>query len=121
MTPEDIAEAAISVVQALKGTYAVDGRVMPVNGDLSKLRFVPGLHPLAARLLHHVQAVSRPLPGVQETRRTMRFETHAFRVFFGVPLFVTVSQTRSTTCSWSACPGFVEQTPQWCMTRLGDG
>ena len=39
----------------------------------------------------NIEHVSRKLPGTQEVRRQMRFETHAYRVAYGVPIFVTFS------------------------------
>ena len=67
------------------------GKQRQVNGVLTKLKFVSGLGPVAHCLLKSPKTVSRTLPGVKETRRQMRFDTHAMRVRYGVPIFITFS------------------------------
>ena len=62
-----------------------------VNGDMTKLRFVPGLSGAALKLLQSIEHTCRRLPGTQEVRRLMRFDTNAMRVRYGVPIFVTFS------------------------------
>ena len=62
---------------------------MPVNGDLTKLKYVPGLSPVARRILDNAEATTRKIAGTQETRRQMRFDTNALRVKYGVPICVT--------------------------------
>ena len=81
------------LTQALRGTYKnpVNGKQLPVNGDLTKLKFVPGLSPVARRILDNAEATTRKMAGTQETRRQMRFDTNALRVKYGVPIFVTFS------------------------------
>ena len=58
---------------------------------MTKVRHVPGLGKAAHKLLTHIEHTSRRLPGTQEARRVMRFETNALRVRYGVPIFVTFS------------------------------
>ena len=89
----DLESASIAIVKALRGTYKnpTDGKQLPVNGDLTKLKYVPGLSPVAHRILHNAEATTRKVAGTQETRRQMRFETNALRVKYGVPIFVTFS------------------------------
>ena len=77
---KDIEIGAIEIVKALKGTYMVEGKRIPVNGDLTKLKFVAGLSPIAKQILSNVQSVSRKMSGTQETRRQMRFDINAMRV-----------------------------------------
>ena len=92
VTAKDLEVGAIQIVKALSGSYVdPSGRKRAVNGDLTKLRFVPGMSPAALRLLKNIETVSRKIPGMQETRRQMRFHTHALRVRFGVPIVVTFS------------------------------
>ena len=84
------------ICKALYGKYtAANGKLMEVRGDMTKLRFVPGLSAAAKRLLQNIEHTSRKLPGTQETRRLMRFDTHAYRVRYGVSLFVTFSPDES--------------------------
>ena len=62
-----------------------------MNGDLTKVRWVEGLSPAAQRLLQHIEHASRNLPGSQEARRLMRFDTQAIRILYGVPIYVSFS------------------------------
>ena len=93
VTAHDLEAAAIWIVKALRGTYRnpSNGNQMPVNGDLTKLKFVPGISPVAKRILNNAEATTRHMAGTQETRRQMRFDTNAMRVKYGVPIFVTFS------------------------------
>lgn len=89
----DLEAAAISIVKSLRGTYInpTNNKKLPVNGDLTKLKFVPGLTPVARRILNNAEATTKKMSGTQETRRQMRFDTIALRVKYGVPIFVTFS------------------------------
>ena len=90
VTAKDLEEGAICLFRALGGTYKdMNGRVQSVKGDMTKLRYVPSLTTAAKRLLRSIEHMTRKLPGTQETRRQMRFDTHAYRVRYGVPIFVT--------------------------------
>ena len=92
----ELEEGAISICRALYGKYQdVNGKTLEVRGDMTKIRFVPGLSAAAKRLLQNLEHTSRRLPGTQETRRLMRFDTHAYRVRYGVPIFVTFSPDES--------------------------
>ena len=62
-----------------------------VNGDMTKIRYVPNLSRAAQNLLQSVEHTSRRLPGTQEARRNMRFDLQAMRIMYGVPIFVTFS------------------------------
>ena len=66
-----------------------------VNGDMTKVRYVPDLSEPAQVLLKNIEHASRKLPGTQETRRLMRFQTQAFRIRYGTPLFITYSPDES--------------------------
>ena len=81
-------QGALEICKALYGTYQVNGRAMPVNGDMTKVKNVV-LSPGARTLLNNIEHVSKKQPGTQEVRRHMRFETNAHRVRYGVPIFVT--------------------------------
>ena len=93
VTAEQLESASIAIVHALRGQYvnAGTGRKMPVNGDLTKLKYVASLSPVAKRILSNAEATTRMMSGTQETRRQMRFDTTALRVKYGVPIFVTFS------------------------------
>lgn len=93
VTAQDLEAASIAIVKALRGTYVSpgDSKKMPVNGDLTKLKYVPGMSPVAKRILNNAEATTRKMSGTQETRRQMRFDTNALRVKYGVPIFVTFS------------------------------
>ena len=84
---KELQEGAISICRALYGKYTdVNGKVMDARGDMTKVCFVPGLGAAAKRLLQHIEHTPRGLPGTHETRRLMRFDTHAYRVRYGVSL-----------------------------------
>lgn len=90
LEPGDLQRGAIEIMKALFGKFQdATGRLQAVAGDMTKVRYVPGLSAAAKRLLLNIQHTSRKVPGTQEIRRLMRFETHAFRVAYGVPIFVT--------------------------------
>ena len=92
MTAKQLEEGAVSLCKALSSHYKdTNGKLKPVKGDMTKLRYVPGLSRAAQRLLQNLEHTSRKVPGTQETRRQMRFDTHANRVRYGVPIFVTFS------------------------------
>jgi len=93
VTAEQLEAASIAIVKALRGTYENPGtgKSMPVNGDLTKLKYVASLGPVARRILNNAEATTRKMSGTQETRRQMRFDTNALRLRYGVPIFVTFS------------------------------
>ena len=96
MTAEEIGKGAVEVTKALWGKYKdVDDRQKSVAGDMTKLRYVPGLSAPAKRLIANMESTAKRLPGTQEARRVMRFETNALRVKYGVPLFITFSPDES--------------------------
>ena len=97
LTAEKLEKGAIQIVNALWGKYQTPSGYQKVNGDLTKVRWVEGLSPAAHRLLQNIEHYSRNLPGTQEARRMMRFETQALRILYGVPVFVTFSPDESHT------------------------
>ena len=91
-TPDMFKEGAKQLCKALWGKYRdLDGKMQSVKGDMTKLRYVASLSGAARRLLANIEHTSRRLPGTQEVRRLMRFDTNAMRVRYGVPIFVTFS------------------------------
>ena len=92
ITAEQYCNASKAITAILTGSYlTTDGSLRQVNGDLSKVSFVPNLPPLARDILQNVQNVSTRIEGTHEVRRLMRHEIQAFRVFYGAPLIVTFS------------------------------
>ena len=90
VTAATLEEGAICLFRALAGTYKdMAGKTQKVKGDMTKLRYVPDLSDAATRLLRNIEHLTRKLPGTQGARRQMRFDTHANRVRYGVPIFVT--------------------------------
>ena len=76
----------------MRGNYKdMNGQMRPVQGDMTKIRHVPGLTDAAKRLLQNIEHTSRKIPGTQEVRRMMRFEIEGYRIKYGVPIFVTFS------------------------------
>ena len=92
LSPQDLEHGALQLVAALQGHYVdMSGKNKPVQGDISKLPYVPHLKPAARKILKNVCHVARGVPGTQEARRQMRFEIEAMRMRYGTPLFVTFS------------------------------
>ena len=80
LTPTKLEEGAKQIVDALWGSYKTPSGSQKVNGDLTKVRWVEGLSPAAHRLLQNIEHATRNLPGTQEARRLMRFDTQALRI-----------------------------------------
>ena len=63
---QELEEGAISICKALYGKYQdLNGKTLEVRGDMTKVRFVPGLSAAAKRLLQNIEHTSRRLPGTQ--------------------------------------------------------
>ena len=86
LTNEEIAEGSLEVMNRLhNGLYTdITGALKPVNGDMTKLRHVPGLSLAAQKVLCNTEA--RHLPGTHEIRKIMRHHTNVFRVLWGTAL-----------------------------------
>ena len=83
-------KGAIEIAKGLWGHYTDQrGHRQAVGGDMTKVRYINGLSEAAQVLLKHIEHASRKLPGTQETRRIIRFQTQAFRIKYGTPLFIT--------------------------------
>ncbi|HIE71391.1 MAG TPA: hypothetical protein EYP98_15145 [Planctomycetes bacterium] len=91
-TPKELEEGAVSIVNALGGKYKdQQGKTQPVAGDFQKVKNVTSLTPAARRLLQNLEHATRTIPGTQEVRKIMRYDTHAGRIRRGVPIFITFS------------------------------
>ena len=93
MTTPEIHAATQEVYRQLYlGTYLdTNNELKPVNGDLNKVSYVPGLSVGAHHVLNNLQARTRKVPGTHAVRSTMRHQTHANRICYGTPLFITFS------------------------------
>ena len=100
MKDQEIQEGIQEIYRCLeKGTYAdVNGENKAIKGDMSKLRHVPNLSNAAKKVLMNAEARARKVPGTHEVRSTMRHQTHAYRVNYGLALFVTFSPSERDTC-----------------------
>ena len=95
-TPADLEKGAVEIARALWGKYKdVNRNLQAVNGDMTKVRYVPNLSESAQVLLKNIEHASRTLPGTQETIRIMRCQTQALRIKYGTPLFITFSPEES--------------------------
>ena len=93
MTAGEIAEGSRQLRAKLaSGTYTdIAGNKKPVNGDFSKVMYADGLPPAAKKIAENTTAKCRNIPGTHEVRNVMRHETHAYRVCYGTPIFLTFS------------------------------
>ena len=96
---QEIANGAKELLSHIRrGEYLdIAGAKKSVNGDLTKLRHVPGLSLNAKKLLGDLEARSKYIPGTHEVRRTMRHQTHANRVCYGTSIFLTFSPSERDT------------------------
>jgi len=93
LSGEEISHGAEELLKTLAtGKYLdITGEFKAVQGDMTKLRHVPGLGEAARKVLSNVEARTRTIPGTHEIRKTMRHQTHAYRVAYGTAIFVTFS------------------------------
>ena len=92
VTAEHVCAAACEISEALRGNYlSSDGHSRPVAGNLGKVALVPGLSSLSQRLLRQVQYSIRRIPGTTGVRSLMRHRAQAMQLYYGTPLFVTLS------------------------------
>lgn len=93
MTPKEIQQGAQEVYRKLRDGVYIDtnNEYKPVNGDLTKLRFVPNLSAAARKVLSNTEARARKVAGTHEVRSTMRHQTHAYRVSHSLAIFITFS------------------------------
>ena len=93
MTPQEIEQGTQEIYRMLRNGIYVDinNENKAVNGDFTKLRYCPGLSLTAQKLLTNAEARARHLPGTHAVRSTMRHQTHAYRVNYGVSTFITFS------------------------------
>ncbi len=93
MTGEEIEEGSRQLRGMLEhGKYTdITGAKKPVNRDFSKLRYADGLPPAAKKIVENSIAKCRNIPGTHEVRNSMRQQTHAYRVCYGTPIFLTFS------------------------------
>lgn len=100
MTNKEIQKGAQEIYRSLCYGMYVDSNNenKAVNGDLSKLRYVPNMSAAAMKLLNNSEARARKVPGTHEVRTTMRHQTHAYRIEFGLSDFITFSPSERDSC-----------------------
>lgn len=100
MTNKEIQDGAQEIYRNMHYGMYVDSNNENklVNGDLSKLRYVPTLSAAALKVLNNTEARARKVPGTHEVRTTMRHQTHAYRVLFGLSVFITFSPSERDSC-----------------------
>lgn len=69
----------------------INGEEKAIAGDFTKLRHAPHLSPAALKVLSNTEARTRTVPGTHEVRKTMRYQTHSYRVPYGLACFFTFS------------------------------
>ena len=99
MTTKEIEAGVQEVYRKVKeGLYiATNNEQKAVKGDLSKLRYVPNLSVAAHKVLNNLEARTRKVPGTHAVRTTMRQQTHAYRINYGVSVFITFSPSEKDT------------------------
>lgn len=100
MKEQELREGIQEIYRNLeKGTYVdINGENKAIKGDMTKLRHVPNLSNAAKKFLMNAEARTRKVPGTHEVRSTMRHQTHAYRVNYGLALFVTFSPSERDAC-----------------------
>ena len=93
MTTKEIEEGIQEIYRKMHHGIYIDSNneQKAVNGDLTKLRYVPGLSEAALKALSNLEARTRKVPGTHAVRTTMRHQTHAYRVKYGLSVFITFS------------------------------
>jgi hypothetical protein len=99
MTTKEIQDVVQEVYRKVNNGIYIDSNneQKAVKGDLTKLRYVPGLSPAAHKVLNNMEARTRNVPGTHAVRTTMRHQTHAYRVKYGLSLFITFSPSETDT------------------------
>ena len=73
ITVASLQDGAVEICKAMCGKYRdMNGQMEEVGGDMTKIRYVPGLSFAARRLLKNLEHTSRQVPGTQEIRTSMR-------------------------------------------------
>lgn len=91
----ELVEAATSMYEKLRrGSCTVQGRKVPIHGDLRKLRFADGLSKTEAMLLGSCGRVTHKEPGNQEIRRAMHPAMFGCREQHGKGVFLSISPNR---------------------------
>ena len=85
-------QARLTLRKTGRGKYRdPNGTMRQVDGGTTHVRWVFGLSRAAQRRLQHIEHTHWTLPGTQEVRRPMRFDTHYYLIRYGVPISVTCS------------------------------
>ena len=98
-TDQSIGEAAIRIYQLLHtgGYEDALGRRMPVRGDISKITKIIGMKHTEEALLANFQFMSSRIPGARQVRNSIRHMIFSSRIFYGVPVFMTLTPSERHT------------------------
>lgn len=114
VTPAVVANACEGIAKTLKGTYITpDNRRLPVQRDITKAIYAPGLSVVARRLLFDVAAVSRDSGGTQEVRRRARSITNSIRTGYRLPSFTTLTSDENHKAIMSRLARLLESDPAY--------
>ena len=99
MTTKEIQDGVQEVYRKVNNGIYIDSNneQKAVKGDLTKLRYVPGLSTAAHKVLNNLEARTRNVPGTHAVRTSMRHQTHAYRVKYGLSVFITFSPSEKDT------------------------
>ena len=89
---EDIGKAAARIYELLaKGKYKQPGsdKLLPINGDLSKLSCAVDITQTQQALLRNYMFMSGKLAGTRQIRREINHLTFSAQVVYGLPVFLT--------------------------------
>ena len=67
------------------------GRMVPVTGDTSKLSLCKNLSRRDLAMIRNYQFMSTRIPGTRQVRNEIRHVIFASRVFYGIPVFMTIT------------------------------
>ena len=88
-----IGDSAAMIYKLLwSGEYmAPNGKRTQIKGDVSKLPLAIGLTPTQKALLMNYRFLSSRIPGTRQIRRQINHLVFSARVFYGLPVFLTVT------------------------------
>ena len=90
---ESVGSAAVSLSKKLwHGEYTtIAGRRKPISGDITKLGYAVGLSPTERNILNNFHYMSDRVPSTREIRREIGHIVFSAMIFYGHPLFLTIS------------------------------
>ena len=88
-----IGKTACRLLYALAhGEYRnAEGRMVTLKGDTSKISYCKGLSRQDLAMVKNYQFMSTRIPGTRQVRNEIRHVIFASRVFYGIPVFMTIN------------------------------